>query len=87
LQQRFFIMVEFGDVEPHDNIAKKLSSDGCLELMNSPIKMRAKIAHPSDHGFVLYIGADTPSHIENFEKGKWNALGGTIRIPMTTGAE
>ena len=51
-------------------------------IKNLPIKIRAKIAHPSDHGFVLYLGFDEPISLEAVENGELNSLGGTISIPV-----
>lgn len=82
---KYRIMIQFGDAEPHDALAKKLSANGVFELTDEPVLLKAKIAHPSDHGFVLYLGSDTPIHVEAVEDGNLNGLGGIIIIPIIVG--
>ena len=79
---KYRIMIEFGDVEPHDALAKRMSRDGIFELNSLTVQLKAKLAHPSDHGFVLYIGSDTPIHVENMTVGKLEPICGTVRIPI-----
>lgn len=80
---KYRIIVEFGDVEPYDSFAKKLSEGEIFKLENPNIKLKAKIAHPSDHGFVLYVGSDTPIHVEDIKGKELSGLGGTVKIPIS----
>lgn len=79
------IMITFGDLAPHKSIGNKNNENGIFELKNSEVLLKAKIAFPSDHGFVLYIGSDTPIHIDNINSNELNNLFGKIRIPITLG--
>ena len=79
---RYRMIVEFGDIEPSSAIAMRFAPSDTVVIKNLPIKIRAKIAHPSDHGFVLYLGFDEPISLEAVENGELNSLGGTISIPV-----
>ena len=82
---KYRIMVNFGDIEPHKSFVKKMSEDGVFELKGSAPALKAKFARPSDHGFVLYIGSDTPIHVEPVTLGELNDLFGILRILITVG--
>ncbi len=82
---QYRIMIHFGDIKPHDSFTRKMSEDGILEQKNSTVPLKAKLVFPSDHGFVLYIGSDTPIHIEHIENKGLNGLGGIIKIPIIVG--
>lgn len=77
---KYRILVEFGDVSLADSIAKKRDDDGIIQLADD---VRARVAWPSDHGFVLYIGFDKPISVEAEIGGTLNPLGGTIKIPIS----
>lgn len=79
---KYRIMIDFGDVELSDSFAKKMDENRVIKITED---VRARVASPSDHGFVLYIGSDEPISIEPVENGKLNSFGGTIRIPITVG--
>lgn len=81
---KYRIMVDFGDIEPSGSFAKKMDENGIFVLADGVL---AKIAHPSDHGFVLYIGSDRPISVEPIENEPLNALGGTIKISISVGKE
>lgn len=51
-------------------------------LENSPIKIRLKRVHPQDHGFVIYLGSDSPIYVDNSDNGKLDTFGGTVKIPI-----
>ena len=81
---KYRIMVDFGDIELAESFAKKADENGVFLLADG---VRAKIACPSDHGFVLYIGSDKPISVEPVENGTLNALGGTLKISISVGKE
>ena len=78
---KYRIIIKFGDIEPSMALALQLSINEIIK--ESPVTLRARIAHPSDHGFVLYIGSDTPISVETVNRGKLKPYGGTIKIPIT----
>ena len=79
---KYRIIIEFGDVEPHKSFAKRENKDGIFEIKNSVGSLKAKIVHPSDHGFVLYVGSDDPICVESSKVNNLNGLYGTINIPI-----
>ena len=79
------IIIEFGDVEPHESFAKRANEDGIFEIKNTGSSLKAKIAHPSDHGFVLYVGSDEQIHVESSSGNKLNVICGVIKIPIIVG--
>ena len=84
---KYRIMVDFGDMELSTALALKFAPRETVRLKNTPVKIKAKVASPSDHGFVLYIGSDKPISVEPVENGSLNALGGTIKISIAVGNE
>ena len=76
---KYRIMVEFGDVALKKSFADKMDKDGIIHLAED---MCARVAMPSDHGFVLYVGCDKPINVETKKGIKLNSLGGTIKIPI-----
>lgn len=82
---KYRIMIDFGDMEPHESFKKQMNEDGIFEIKNSIAPMKAKIAHPSDHGFVLYLGSDMPISVESKDYDELSALCGTVRIPICMG--
>ena len=82
---KYRIIVKFGDMSPHTSFIKRMSEDGIFEINHSTVSFKAKIACPSDHGFVLYIGSDTPISVENMSDNELNSFCGTIRIPIRVG--
>lgn len=77
---KYRIMIDFGDVELPDSFVEKIDENGVIKITED---IRARVASPSDHGFVLYIGSDDPISIESVTNGKLNFFGGTIIIPIT----
>ena len=77
---KYRIMVDFGEVELAESFAKKMDENGVFLLADG---VWAKTAHPSDSGFVLYIGSDKPISVEPVEHGDLSALGGTIKISIS----
>ena len=82
---QYRIMIEFGDVEPHTVFVRSMFRDGIYELKRVNVSLKMKIAQPSDHGFVLYIGSDTPIHLEETSSNKLDGLFGIIKIPILIG--
>ncbi|MBR2860713.1 MAG: hypothetical protein IKB86_02620 [Clostridia bacterium] len=82
---KYRIMIEFGDVEPHKSFAKRENKDGIFEIKNSVGSLKAKIVHPSDHGFVLYVGSDEQIYVESSGGYKLNDICGVIKIPIIVG--
>ena len=82
---KYRIIVEFGDMEPHISFGLRRAKDGSFLLNNSVIPLKAKIAHPGDHGFVLYIGSDTPLHVEETGPIRLDGFCGVICIPIQVG--
>ncbi len=89
---KYRIMVRFGDVRPSKKLRGKLLGvdymvRGYFELNNANITLRGRIRYPdADHGFVLYLGSDTPISVRE-ESGELNKVGGTLKIPVTLGDE
>ena len=79
---KYRILVEFGDADLGDSARWKMNDNGIINFAND---IRAKVAHPSDHGFVLYLGSDMPMHVEAIDGGIMNSFGGTIKIPISLG--
>ena len=76
------IMISFGDMEPHRAFSAKKDETGIFRIQNGSGVWKAKIAHPSDHGFVLYIGSDEPIFAESESESELHAVCGVIRIPI-----
>lgn len=74
------ILIEFGDVSLGDSFKGRVDENVIMELSDNVF---AKVAHPSGHGFALYVGFDKPISIEAQKGVKLNSLGGTIKIPIT----
>ena len=76
------ILVEFGDDDPTPALTRQLSDGKEAELKHSPIQFMTKMAHPGDHGFVIYFGTDENIRIEEVQGIRLDERGGTIRIPI-----
>ena len=74
------IFISFGEVAPSAGLLMRRDLNGIIHLSNG---LRACIASPSDHGFVLTVGSDEPISVEAIRNGALNAVGGTIRITIT----
>ena len=77
---KYRILIEFGDVALEESLANKKDENGIIQLSED---MRARVAMPSDHGFVLYVGCDKPISVETKKGIKLNSFVGTIKIPIT----
>ncbi len=81
---KYRIMIRFGDLELADEIKRQLNAYNVIE--NSQVELRTKIVHPEDHGFVLYIGSDTPIVAENPNSWDLSGVFGEISIPIALNA-
>ena len=93
---KYRIIVKFGELSPHlglmakclfvDNIpgTSDARRNDAFVLKNARVSLRARFACPSDSGIVLYIGSDTPIHVETV-RIKNVDFSGTIRIPIFVG--
>ncbi|MBQ8398440.1 MAG: hypothetical protein IJX08_00575 [Clostridia bacterium] len=79
---KYRIMIKFGDTDPSEAFTRNFPIGDVVEIKNAPINIRAKRVSPEDHGFVLYLGFDTPIQIEETDYTMLNALGGTLRIQL-----
>lgn len=82
---QYRVMIEFGDIAPHNIFVRYMFKDGICELKNANASLKMQIARPSDHGFVLYIGSDTPIYLEEANGSKLDGLFGMIKIPIVVG--
>lgn len=78
---KYRMIVDFGDISKSTALNLKFAICKRVILKNYPVKILAKVASPSDHGFVLYLGFDQPISVEAVE-GKLDTLGGTLIIPI-----
>ncbi len=81
---KYRIMIKFGDIDMTESLMITFPVGEVVELENSPIRLLASRAVPSDHGFVLYIGYDSPITVTEMS-GDLNILGGTVEIPIHVG--
>ena len=79
---KYRIIIEFGDIKPHKALLKMADANRVFEIENTTASLKAKIVYPSDHGFALYIGSDTPISVENIDSNSIDGLFGTIKVPI-----
>lgn len=62
------VMIEFSDTGYTDDFAKKFPVGQMCRLRNVSDsflgEVKVKVVHPSDHGFVIYVGSDVPFAVE-----------------------
>ena len=80
---KYRIAISFGDASPSTAVKWKMAISNTLK--RHPAKLEMKIVYPADHGFLLYVGSDTPISVAPVEQGVLNQIGGTIPIPITVG--
>lgn len=78
---KYRMIVNFGDISMSTALCLKFVVCNRAMLKAFPVKILAKVASPSDHGFVLYLGFDQPISVEPVQ-GKLDTLGGTLIIPI-----
>lgn len=77
---KYRILVKFGDVGLSRTLALSLRIDKILAIL--PAKLKTKIVYPEDHGFVMYIGSNTPISVEQIDNGDLKEIGGKLVIPI-----
>ena len=76
------IMIKFSDAELSDGLREKLPAGEVTELYNGSVRILAKVAYPSDHGFVLYLGFDRSITVDPQSNRDLNTLLGGISIKV-----
>ena len=69
-------------MEPSTAMGMKFAPSETIVLRRTPILIRAKLAHPSDHGFALYLEFDEPIGLETVECGEMDPFIESIKIPI-----
>lgn len=77
---KYRIMIQFGDADLSTVMSLCMLVDDTLKTM--PIKLKTKVVSPEDHGFVLYVGSDTPIRTDEVGGETLSAIGGTIKISI-----
>ncbi len=81
---KYRVMITFGDIDMTESLMKTFPVGEVVELENAPIRLLGKRACPSDHGFALYIGYDSPITADTAH-GTLESVGGTIEISVHVG--
>ena len=81
---KYRIVIYFGDDSLSTALVLRILTNNNT-IKNSPVKLKIKTASPSDHGFALYVGSDTPIYVEEMNACDMNEICGTIRIPIMLG--
>lgn len=80
------IMIKFYDTDPGTTLAQRYPAGEACELKNVPPeltgKFRIKRVHPSDHGFVLYLGSDIPFETQAQTESNLGFLPGTVHVEL-----
>jgi len=88
---KYRIIIEFGDMEPSESFRKQYQGGQVYTLENVPKKFKGtlkfKIAHPQDHGFVIYIGSDVPFAFKEPPLYNYKYIGGTLQFKLYRVAE
>jgi len=83
---KYRVMITFGDTNPAASLSEKFQSGQVYELKNVPNafggSLKARIARPQGHGFVLYIGSDVPFAVEKESKRGLDRLFGRVKIEI-----
>ncbi|MBO5280468.1 MAG: M56 family metallopeptidase, partial [Clostridia bacterium] len=79
---KYRVMITFGDTDKSKDFVKQLTkNNNVLEFKNNSIKV--KTAAPSDHGFVMYLGFDSPVTVDPITSSfKEKTIQCTIKIPI-----
>jgi len=84
---KYRIMITFGDSDMTASFSKKFAND-IYVLKNTSTEFgvfKARVRGPSDHGFVIYVGSDTPFTILEKDYGMGEEkFFGNLRIPITS---
>ena len=79
------MMVTFGDTEPTDSLRALFPAGQVVTLKHDSELLgtvKAKLAYPSDHGFVLYVGSDTPFTVTPKSEQNMDHLLGNLKIQL-----
>ena len=83
---KYRVMITFGDTPPAASLSEKFRNGQVYELKNVPKafggSLKARIACPQGHGFVLYIGSDVPFAVEKESKRGLDRLFGRVKIEI-----
>lgn len=83
---KYRIMITFADTDPSDAFAAKYPAQTVRLLKNIPEsfggEVRVKRVHPSDQGFVLYVGSDVPFSVQSQPFQEPGRFSGTISIRL-----
>ena len=83
---KYRVMITFGDTAPAAPLSEKFRNGQIYELENVPEafggSLKARIARPQGHGFVLYIGSDVPFAVEKESKRGLDRLFGRVKIEI-----
>lgn len=76
---KYRISVSFGDVDPTIALLAKWK-DNTVKI--NGVELKTKIVFPQTHGFLIYIGSDTPICVDNDYTAWINGMSGTLSIPI-----
>ena len=82
---KYRVMISFGDTNPAESLTDKFRNGQIYELETPEHfggSLKARIAHPQGHGFVLYIGSDVPFTVEAESKRGLDKLFGQVKIEI-----
>ena len=83
---KYRVMITFGDTAPAASLSEKFLNGQIYELENVPKafggSLKARIARPQGHGFVLYIGSDVPFTVQEESKRGLDRLFGHMKIEI-----
>ena len=83
---KYRVMITFGDTAPAAPLSEKFRNGQIYELEDVPEafggSLKARIARPQGHGFVLYIGSDVPFAVEKESKRGLDRLFGRVKIEI-----
>lgn len=82
---KYRVMITFGDTNPAESLTEKFRNGQIYELEvpeHFGGSLKARIAHPQGHGFVLYIGSDVPFTVEAESKRGLDKLFGQVKIEI-----
>ena len=79
------MMVTFGDTDPTDSLRALFPAGQVVTLKHDSELLgtvKAKLVYPSDHGFVLYVGSDTPFTVTPKSEQNMDHLLGNLKIQL-----
>lgn len=79
------MMVTFGDTDPTDSLRALFPAGQVVTLKHDSELLgtvKAKLVYPSDHGFALYVGSDTPFTVTPKSEQNMDHLLGNLKIQL-----